>query len=214
MKVLCLNVGSGGGSRWGRILDFVEAHEPDVVVFAEWRAGVRPGKAETWPSSRDMKSAFANDGATKNGGVRSGQRRLHRDQRDAGERVGWSVDASPIRRLGDARLLFPAIGSKGSIFRCLPEGGEGLQQPATPNCGRHEHRQPVGRQDSIRREVGLQRSLRPTLAEGGCCRPLAAIERSGRARMDMVQHGGQRIPIGSRLRKRGVCGSFRPQLPL
>ncbi len=67
LKVFCLNVRSGGGSRWESILDFAEAHDPDVVVFTEWRAGARPGKAEAWSTSRAMKSAFFNDGKTKNG---------------------------------------------------------------------------------------------------------------------------------------------------
>jgi hypothetical protein len=50
-----MNVQSGGGRRWSAILDFVDGHDPDVVVFAEWRRNVLPGSAEAWASGRDMK---------------------------------------------------------------------------------------------------------------------------------------------------------------
>ncbi len=67
MKLLCLNVRSGGGTRWGRILDFVEAHCADVVIFTEWRQREAPGAAVTWATSRGMKWVEACEGATKNG---------------------------------------------------------------------------------------------------------------------------------------------------
>jgi exodeoxyribonuclease-3 len=37
VKILCLNIRSGGGSRWGAILQFVDEHDPDIAVFTEWR---------------------------------------------------------------------------------------------------------------------------------------------------------------------------------
>lgn len=67
MKLLCLNVQSGGGTRWGRILDFVEAQRADVVVFTEWRRSEAPGAAAIWATSHGMKWAGACEGATKNG---------------------------------------------------------------------------------------------------------------------------------------------------
>ena len=67
MKLLCMNVRSGGGTRWGRILDFVEAHCADVVIFTEWRQSAAPGAAVTWATSRGMKWVEACEGATKNG---------------------------------------------------------------------------------------------------------------------------------------------------
>lgn len=67
MKLICLNVRSGGGSRWSAILNFVEAQRADVVVFTEWRCKEASGAATTWAASRGMKWMGACDGATKNG---------------------------------------------------------------------------------------------------------------------------------------------------
>ena len=67
MKALCLNVRSGGGQRWQSILDFVDAHGVDVIVFTEWRSGMEGSRAKSWASSRSMRWACTNDGATRNG---------------------------------------------------------------------------------------------------------------------------------------------------
>ena len=67
MKLLCLNVRSGGGDRWGRILDFVEGHSADVVAFTEWRRSEKPGAAASWAMSRGMTCVEACEGATRNG---------------------------------------------------------------------------------------------------------------------------------------------------
>jgi exonuclease III len=67
VKILCLNVRSGGGQRWQSILDFADARGTDVIVFTEWRCGVEGGSAENWASSRGMRWARANEGATRNG---------------------------------------------------------------------------------------------------------------------------------------------------
>jgi exonuclease III len=67
MKILCLNVHSGGGARWSRILEFVEAHRADIVVFTEWRRSEMPGAAETWARSQGMQWIGACEGLTKNG---------------------------------------------------------------------------------------------------------------------------------------------------
>jgi exonuclease III len=67
VKILCLNVRSGGSQRWQSILDFVDARGTDVIVFTEWRCGVEGGSAENWASSRGMRWASANEGATRNG---------------------------------------------------------------------------------------------------------------------------------------------------
>ena len=67
MRVLCLNVRSGGGTRWDFILEFVHASDPDIVIFTEWRRGASPSRAEEWAASRRMRWACANDGATRNG---------------------------------------------------------------------------------------------------------------------------------------------------
>ena len=67
MHLLCLNVQSGGGARWGRILDLVDKHRPDVAVFTEWRQAQAQGPAATWAESRGMHCDGACDGATKNG---------------------------------------------------------------------------------------------------------------------------------------------------
>jgi exodeoxyribonuclease-3 len=67
MKVVCLNVRSGGGRRWPGILDFVDAQRGDVVVFTEWRRSEAPGVAATWAESHGMRWIGACDGATKNG---------------------------------------------------------------------------------------------------------------------------------------------------
>jgi len=65
--MVCLNVRSGGGDRWSAILTFVDRHDPDVVVFTEWRRRPGPGPAELWAKSRDMQWACASDGTTANG---------------------------------------------------------------------------------------------------------------------------------------------------
>ena len=67
MKVLCLNVRSGGGARWDSILEFVQARDPDIIIFTEWRRGASPGRAEAWAAARRMRWTCGNDGATKNG---------------------------------------------------------------------------------------------------------------------------------------------------
>jgi exonuclease III len=67
VKVLCLNVQSGGGSRWNAILKFVSDHHPDVAVFTEWRPGVGCGPAKAWALQRDMKWSAACEGSTRNG---------------------------------------------------------------------------------------------------------------------------------------------------
>jgi hypothetical protein len=104
--------------------------------------------------------------------------------------------------------------SQVAIFRCLPGRREG--QGCSPPLDRWgpEYRQPDVRQDALGNEIRLQRGFRPPIPERGSRGLVAKIERSGHARMDMAQHGGKRIPIGSRLRKRDVCGSFRPELLL
>jgi exonuclease III len=66
MKLLCLNVRSGGGTRWNRILDFVESKCADIVVFTEWRRS-ESLEAVTWATSRGMQWIGACDGATRNG---------------------------------------------------------------------------------------------------------------------------------------------------
>ena len=48
VKILCLNVRSGGGQRWEAILDFVDAHATDIVALTKWRTGVEGGSAESW----------------------------------------------------------------------------------------------------------------------------------------------------------------------
>jgi exonuclease III len=67
MRILCLNVQSGAGSRWRGILDFVAGHSPDVVVFTEWRRGASPTPAEAWVRERDMTWFAACEGSTLNG---------------------------------------------------------------------------------------------------------------------------------------------------
>ncbi len=67
MKLLCLNVRNGGGTRWDRILAFVERHRADVVIFTEWRRSETTGAAVAWATSRGMKCHEACEGATKNG---------------------------------------------------------------------------------------------------------------------------------------------------
>jgi exonuclease III len=67
MKLLCLNVRSGGGTRWPTILGFVGAYDPDVAVFTEWRRSVEPGPVERWTASHRMNWIGASEGATLNG---------------------------------------------------------------------------------------------------------------------------------------------------
>ena len=68
MKLVCLNVQSGGGTRWATILNFVEeAQSADVVVFTEWRRNEASRAATTWAAARGMQWTGACDGATKNG---------------------------------------------------------------------------------------------------------------------------------------------------
>jgi exonuclease III len=67
LKILCLNIRSGSGSRWGAILEFVDEQDPDVVVLTEWRRSTSPGRAEEWANTRGMQWSSACDGATRNG---------------------------------------------------------------------------------------------------------------------------------------------------
>jgi exonuclease III len=65
MKLVCLNIWNGGGSRWAKIIEFVEAQKPDVIVLPEWRAG--PPEKEGWANSLKMCWDSISDGKTSNG---------------------------------------------------------------------------------------------------------------------------------------------------
>jgi exodeoxyribonuclease III len=67
MKVLSLNVRSGGGNRWAAIFEFVDHHDPDIAVFLEWRRSPGPGPAEEWASRKQMHWMAACDGSRANG---------------------------------------------------------------------------------------------------------------------------------------------------
>jgi exonuclease III len=67
MKLICLNVRSGGGNRWDAILKFVDSHRADVVIFTEWRSSEASGRAVSWAASHGMRWLGACDGATRNG---------------------------------------------------------------------------------------------------------------------------------------------------
>ena len=66
VRIVCLNIRSGGGDRWSRLVDYFDAYDPDVVVMTEWRATTREA-TEKWSASRAVHWCFANDGATSNG---------------------------------------------------------------------------------------------------------------------------------------------------
>jgi len=118
MKLLCLNVRSGGGSRWSEILDFVEAHRADIVIFTEWRRSEVPGAAATWATSHGMKWVGACEGTTKNG-VFIASAALRGDQRHTGQGNGRNTSSRCLLWLDYARGILPATRSEGEVFRGL-----------------------------------------------------------------------------------------------
>jgi hypothetical protein len=69
MKVVSLNIRSGGGPRVAAIRDFIEDHDPDVVVLTEWRDTAGGRSLQAWATSRAMHCAVLNNGATANGNL-------------------------------------------------------------------------------------------------------------------------------------------------
>jgi exonuclease III len=67
MKVVLLNINSGGGKRIVAIRDFIDGHDPEVVVLTEWRDTAGGRSFNDWAIKRGMQCAALNDGATANG---------------------------------------------------------------------------------------------------------------------------------------------------
>ncbi|MGO9722334.1 MAG: endonuclease/exonuclease/phosphatase family protein [Methylocella sp.] len=67
MKLLALNVCRGGGSRVKALCQFLDQHNPDVIVLTEWRQGAAGQGFIAWMEARGFHHAARNDGATRNG---------------------------------------------------------------------------------------------------------------------------------------------------
>ena len=109
VRIVCLNIRSGGGDRWSRLLDYFDAYDPDVVVMTEWRATTREA-TERWSASRGMHWCFANDGATSNGVCIAAKQPLTAvGARRASN--GRNFVEGGVRLVAHACLLFSAGGS-------------------------------------------------------------------------------------------------------
>ena len=150
MRVLCLNVRSGGGTRWDFILEFVHASDPDIVIFTEWRRGASPSRAEEWAASRRMRWACANDGATRNGVLIAARIAFDCASVTLGNEFRRYAFARVIRQLENARLLLPAGRRQRSLFRHLPQRRAGMRREPLLDDWRHQHRQPGRRQNAER----------------------------------------------------------------
>ncbi len=66
-KIVALNVRNGGGTRAAAICQYLETHDPDVVVLTEWRKGAAGRKFIDWAESRAMAQATLNNVSSVNG---------------------------------------------------------------------------------------------------------------------------------------------------
>lgn len=67
MTLIALNVRNGGGSRVAAICQFLEGHQPDVIVLTEWRDNPSGREFIAWMESKGLHHAALNDGSTPNG---------------------------------------------------------------------------------------------------------------------------------------------------
>jgi exonuclease III len=65
--MIALNVRNGGGSRVAAICQFLEGHQPDVIVLTEWRDNPSGHDFIAWMESKEFYHAALNDGRTPNG---------------------------------------------------------------------------------------------------------------------------------------------------
>ena len=201
MRVLCLNVRSGGAPGGNSILQFADSQEPDVVIFPEWRRDASAGRAEAWTASRNMRWACADDGATRN---------------------GVAIDARPKF---DCVSVTPGNGSAGTLLRASFEGLTMLpviSRRARPKAAtstsvatsrrsaqapllvdrRPEHRQLGRRQGARGSHVCLAPNgsigSRPPWSSSTC-----GVSQMGRTR-DAIE---ERVQARSRIRQCGVCSA-------
>ncbi|WP_114392768.1 endonuclease/exonuclease/phosphatase family protein [Oleisolibacter albus] len=67
MKTVSFNIRAGGGQRIGAIRDFIEGHDPDVIILTEWRNTDGGRSLQARATSHGMHCATLNDGSTANG---------------------------------------------------------------------------------------------------------------------------------------------------
>ncbi len=65
-KIVSLNIRSGGGTRAARLCEFLDGHEPDVVVLSEWRER-NSGPFVEWAQRKKMSCFGIAGGSTTNG---------------------------------------------------------------------------------------------------------------------------------------------------
>jgi exonuclease III len=66
-KIVALNVQRGGGYRVAAICEFLDRHDPDVVVLTEWTNGAKGRKIVEWAESRGLVHDEIADGGSANG---------------------------------------------------------------------------------------------------------------------------------------------------
>jgi len=66
-RILALNIRAGGGGRVGRLLAFLEAHDPVTMVLSEWRENPAGQRIADWARARGMHAAGLADGHSANG---------------------------------------------------------------------------------------------------------------------------------------------------
>jgi exodeoxyribonuclease III len=64
---MCLNLRAGGGQRTPELCQYLDQHDPSIVVLTEWRDNQRGRDFEQWATSRRMRHAGLADGGTANG---------------------------------------------------------------------------------------------------------------------------------------------------
>ena len=67
MRILALNIRSGGGLRVEGMLRYIRQQDPDTIVLTEWRNNLFGGKISCWARDCGMHSVNCTDGKTANG---------------------------------------------------------------------------------------------------------------------------------------------------
>jgi len=213
MKLICLNVRSGGGSRWTAILNFVEGHRADVVVFTEWRRSDAQGAAESWATSRGMQWIGACDGATRNGAFVASASPF----RAASATPGPETAGTLLRVEFDGWTMlagyFPQGDAKARYFQACSDAAKAVG--VTPfllvgdlNTG-NQHADKTPNAEKYACAERFERTF------GNACarRPVAAHARPPREGMDLDDEG-ERLSARPRVWQLGVRRRLRSVVPL
>lgn len=131
MKVLSLNIRSGGGKRIASICRFIDGHAPDVVVLTEWRDTAGGRALEAWATGRALHCAMLNDGATANGILVAAHESFAMESRTpAGGTCAGVLMQTRFSRWAMLACYLPQMESKAPFFHAAQQVA--ADNPATP----------------------------------------------------------------------------------